>query len=179
MRYRVAAVAIAAAVAGACSSEAPTRPGAVSVPLLVQSDQHQGEPHHYGTHLTGNNEVPVRDTRGQGQATFKLNDDGTELSYKLNVANIENVTQAHIHLGAVGFNGGIVAWLYPSAPPSMLIPGRTQGTLGEGVITAANLTGTLAGQTLEALLDRIQAGGAYVNVHTSQFPGGEIRGQIR
>ena len=105
MRYRIATVGSAAAVAGACSAETPTRPGAVSVPLLVQADQHAGEPHHYGTHLTGDNEVPVRDTGGQGQATFKLNDDGTELSYKLNVANIENVTQAHIHLAAAGTNG--------------------------------------------------------------------------
>ena len=179
MRYRLATVAIAVALAGACSSETPTRPGAVSVPLLVQADQHAGEPHHYGTHLTGNNEVPVRDTGGQGQATFKLNDDGTELSYKLNVANIENVTQAHIHLGAVGANGGIVVWLYPSAPPSLLIRGRSQGTLGEGVITSANLVGLLLGKPLGDLLAQIQAGGAYVNVHTSQFPGGEIRGQIR
>ena len=52
-------------------------------------------------------------TGAQGQAMFKLSDDGQSITYKLNVANIENVTQAHIHVGALGVNGGIVAWLFP------------------------------------------------------------------
>ena len=99
-------------------------------------------------------------------------------AYKLNVANIENVTQAHIHAAPAGTNGGIVAWLYPSAPPSQLIPGRSQGTLGEGEITAASLVNALAGKPLSDLITLLQNGGAYVNVHTSQFPGGEIRGQV-
>ena len=94
-------------------------------------------PHNLGTHLSGAEEVPVRDTNAQGQAIFQVNPEGTAISYKLNVANIENVTQAHIHLAPAGSNGGIVAWLYPAAPPSQLIPGRSQGTLGEGEITAA------------------------------------------
>jgi hypothetical protein len=131
-----------------------------------------------GTHLNGDEEVPARDTRAQGQAIFQVNEDGTAVSYTLIVANIENVTQAHIHLAPAGSNGGIVAWLYPAAPPSQLIEGRTQGTLGEGTLTASSLVGSLAGQPLSALLDAMRNGGAYVNVHTLQFPPGEIRGQI-
>ena len=73
----------------------------------------------------------------------------------------------------------IVAWLYPSAPPQQLIPGRSSGTLGEGTITAADLVGPLAGQRLSDLVAAIDAGNAYVNVHTSQFPSGEVRGQVR
>jgi hypothetical protein len=60
-----------------------------------------------------------------------------------------------------------------------VIPGRSDGTLGEGTFTAANLRGALAGQPLSALLDAMQDGNTYANVHTSQFSGGEIRGQIR
>jgi hypothetical protein len=132
----------------------------------------------YRTHLSGGGEVPVVVTNAQGQATFKLSKDGTELHYKLNVANIENVTQAHIHLGPATGTGGIVAWLYPSAPPLQLIPGPSNGTLAEGVITADNLVGTLAGQPLQALIDAIEAAGTYVNVHTTANPPGEIRGQL-
>jgi hypothetical protein len=72
-----------------------------------------------------------------------------------------------------------VAFLYPDAPPAQLIPGRSNGVLAEGVITADDLIGPLAGQSLDDLLDQIRAGNVYVNVHTTQFPGGEVRGQIR
>lgn len=132
----------------------------------------------YHTHLTGDEEVPAVETLAQGQATFKLSKDGTELSYRLIVANIENVLMAHIHLGPPGCNCPVVVWLYPDAPPPQLIPGRSQGVLATGVITADDLVGDLAGQSLDDLVAAIQAGNTYVNVHTSANPGGEIRGQI-
>ncbi|HET6558005.1 MAG TPA: CHRD domain-containing protein [Prolixibacteraceae bacterium] len=133
----------------------------------------------FNAHLTGDQEVPVRETLAQGQAIFKLSKDGTELSYKLIVANLDNLHMAHIHLAPAGSNGGVVAWLYPSAPPMMLIPGTTNGILAQGVITDASLVGALAGQTLADLVEQIVAGNTYVNVHTTLYPGGEIRGQIK
>jgi hypothetical protein len=132
----------------------------------------------YRTHLAGRFEVPVNDSRAQGQAIFQLNRAGDELSYRLIVSNIENVTMAHIHLAPADANGPVVAWLYPSMPPAQLIPGRFNGTLATGVITSANLVGPLAGSDLSDLVAAIEAGNAYVNVHTSQYPGGEVRGQI-
>jgi len=51
--------------------------------------------------------------------------------------------------------------------------------LAEGVITEANLTGDLAGQPLDVLIDHFVAGNAYVNVHTVFKSGGEIRGQVK
>jgi hypothetical protein len=56
--------------------------------------------------------------------------------------------------------------------------GRFDGMLADGKITAVNLTGALQGQPLSVLIDKIKAGEAYVNVHTAQNPGGEIRGQL-
>jgi hypothetical protein len=155
--------------------------------VLITAGVAAAQPKNFRAHLSGREEVPSRDTRAQGQAKFQLSPDGTELSYKLIVANIENVVAAHIHLGAVGVNGPVVAFLAgPFAPGG----GRTDGVLAQGTITAANLVGSLAGQPLSDLIAQMVAGNTYVNVHTNDgidppntgpgdFPGGEIRGQIR
>lgn len=132
----------------------------------------------FRAHLSGGDEVPANASLAQGQAIFQLSKNGTELSYKLIVANLDNVSASHIHIAPAGTNGGVVAFLYPSAPPSVLIPGTTNGILAEGVITAANLRGSLSGQPLSTLIDAMVAGNAYVNAHTTAYPGGEIRGQI-
>lgn len=133
----------------------------------------------FRAHLSGSEEVPPVATHAQGQAVFQLSRDGTELSYTLIAANIYDVLQAHIHLAPAGVNGPVVVWLYPSAPPPVLIPGRFSGVLARGTVTAADLVGLLAGGTLSDLIDEMEAGNAYVNVHTVANPGGEIRGQIR
>jgi hypothetical protein len=128
--------------------------------------------------LSGSQEVPPNNSIAQGQASFTLSDDNTLLFYKLTVRDIANVTQAHIHVGPPGMNGPVVLFLYPSAPPPVLIPGPFTGVLGRGVARAEDLLGPMAGQPLSVLVDAIESGGAYVNVHTTQLPAGEIRGQI-
>jgi glucose/arabinose dehydrogenase len=141
---------------------------------------------HFAARLTGSEEVPARETRAQGHASFQLSKDGTELSFRLVAANIANVVGAHIHLAPAGENGAVVVNLLPVAPDG----GRFSGVLATGTITAADLVGPLAGQPLSALVEAMAAGDAYVNVHTDDgeppadtgpgdFPGGEIRGQIR
>lgn len=140
----------------------------------------QGPHENFRTHLSGDEEVPAVDTQAQGQAIFKLSADGESLDYKLIAANIENVLMAHIHIAPAGANGGVVVWLYPEdGPPPALIEGRFDGVLAEGTITEDDLVGSLAGQDLDSLLEEMRAGNAYVNVHTEQNPGGEVRGQIR
>lgn len=134
----------------------------------------------FRAHLNVAQEVPEPevDSNPQGQAIFQLSRDGSELSYKLIVANIENVIMAHIHLAQPGETGGVVVWLYPEGPPPQEIPGRFNGVLAEGVITSESLVGALAGEDLSALIDEINANNAYVNVHTDQNQPGESRGQI-
>ena len=183
-----------------CSSDnvQPTAP--FSVPVVTQQ-QHapaaaaQANGGNYGTPLSAAEEVMpagvTNTSNARGNAIFQLSADGTELSYKLIVANIENAFMAHIHRGVAGTNGGIVVWLYPSTAtvPGPVGGGRLDGVIAEGTITAANLVGTLAGMPLSALIDLLQTGGAYVNVHTNDgiaptntgpgdFPGGEVRGQV-
>lgn len=179
-------------LAVACSSEAPpTAP--LSVPVFSQPGQSpNANGGNFGTPLSGDEEVPPRPTRARGNAIFHLNAEATELSYKLIAANIENAFMGHIHQGQPGVNGPIVVWLFPSTTPNVTLPlggGRLDGVIAEGTITAADLTGPLAGQPLSVLLDLLSNGGAYVNVHTNDgvdppntgpgdFPGGEIRGQV-
>jgi hypothetical protein len=152
-----------------------------------------GANRNWSTHANGATEVPVRDTTlGQGQAIFHLTKDGSALEYKLIASNIENVFMAHIHMGPPGVIGPIVVWLYPSTAvaPGPTGAGRHDGVLAEGTVTAANLVGPLAGQPLSALIEAMNSGNAYVNVHTNDgvppvdtgpgdFPGGEIRGDLR
>jgi hypothetical protein len=115
-----------------------------------------------------------------------LSRDNLELSFQINVSNIENVFAAHLHLGQPGVNGPIVVPLY-MAPVG---GGPERGVLVRGTITAADLTGPLAGHTLEDLIGALLDGDIYVNVHTNDgvgdpntgpgdFPGGEIRGQFQ
>ena len=147
----------------------------------------------FGTHLSGDEEVPPRDTLAQGQAIFQLSKDGSELHYKLIVANIENVFQAHIHKGARGISGPVAVWLFPSTMPGAgpTGGGRINGVIAEGTITTADLVNqVLTGiTTLEQLIAAIESGNAYVNAHTNDgvapantgpgdFPGGEVRGQL-
>lgn len=120
------------------------------------------------------------DSAATGQALLQVNSAGDLISYQLNIQGIENVTMAHIHIADVpGGNGPPAVWLYPSAPPAKLIPGPFSGLLGQGSFTEMELVGPLAGMTLGDLLVAIGENRAYVNVHTEQFPGGEIRGQLQ
>jgi CHRD domain len=140
----------------------------------VVSPTASAQPTNFRAVLSGGNEVPEVVTLARGVATFQLSDDGTELTYRLVVANIENVVAAHIHLAPAGVNGPVVAFLFSGAPS-----GRSNGVLAEGTITAANLVGPLAGQPLSALVTAMEAGNTYANAHTSPAHlGGEIRGQI-
>jgi hypothetical protein len=135
----------------------------------------------WSTHLTNDQEIPTPiPTLAQGQAVFKLSDDGSALHYTLIASNIENVLQAHIHLrvNADAGTGGIVGWLYPDGPPAMLIPGRHDGVLAEGTITSANLVNALAGKEISDLVAALDSGLAYVNVHTTLNQPGEIRGNL-
>src|SRR2546428_9830099 len=138
---------------------------------------HASRSGNFTAHLSAGQEVqvPAVISNAQGEAIFKLSDDGTELTYNLVVANIENVKFAHIHMAPTGVNGPVVAFLFHGPT----LTGRTQGVLAEGTISASDLVGPLAGHPLSDLVAAIQSGGAYANVHTDAYPAGEIRGQIK
>lgn len=146
--------------------------------MVLTTSMAQAVPVNFRAHLS--EELSTVETLGQGQAIFQISKDGLSVSYRLIVANIDNISMAHIHVAAApGANGPPAVWLYPSAQPPVLIPGYTQGTLATGLFTSANFVGPLAGMTMSALVTAIEEGRAYVNVHTTAYPGGEIRGTLR
>ncbi len=133
-----------------------------------------GGHHGFKSEITGGQVVPPVKTMAKGEAVFTLTK-GDELTYKLTVTDMENVTAAHIHIGKMGKNGGPVAGLFAGPKKE----GKFSGTLSEGTITAKELMGPLAGKSVKDLVALIKSGDAYVNVHTDKYPDGEIRGQIK
>jgi aldose sugar dehydrogenase len=130
----------------------------------------------FGAILTGREEVPSVATAASAIAQFVLNADGS-LSYELRATGeIENVTQAHIHLGAHQQNGPVVLFLYGLAAPRNFHAGEliSSGTARDSnVIARAGFTPSISN-----LVQRMRQGRAYANLHTTAFPAGEVRGQI-
>ena len=128
----------------------------------------------YTANLIGSSEVPAVNTVANGQAVFKLSADGNSMTFTLTVSNIENVTQAHIHFAPAGVAGPVVVPLFGQPKTGVFT-----GILAEGLITSSVFGGQLLGKTMNDLVTNIEAGNAYVNVHTAQNSPGEIRGQLQ
>ena len=175
MRLAPSVLALAcAALAAGCADRAQEPAREIVLPVFASS--HESD--NFVATASGGEEVPANSSRGRGTAVFHLSDDGTTLHYKLIVANIENVTQSHIHIAPKGVNGPVVVFLF-----GFVAGGVTEnGVLAEGDITAANLIARPAigfGATMAELLAAMRSGGAYVNVHTVAVPSGAIRGQVQ
>ena len=129
--------------------------------------------------LSGPDEVPEVDTGASGVGRYQLRDGGTTLEFDHSLRRLRDVVAAHLHLGAEGENGPVVAFLIPadlsalSRVESTRLRKRIEGTLSGG-----DLMGPLAGQPLDVLIAAIEAGNVYVNIHSGRAPSGEIRGQV-
>jgi CHRD domain len=136
--------------------------------------------------LTGYEEDPlVLSTTGNGSFRARIDERQQEISYRLRYADLEgNILQAHIHLGGAAQSGGISVFLCtnlgngpagtPLCPPA---PGSVSGTLTPASVVGPVAQGIAAGEFQE-LVDAIRAGVTYANVHSSKYPGGEIRAQL-
>lgn len=125
--------------------------------------------------LRGSEEVPPVSTDAQGLVQFVVSSNEKKMGYRLTVNNLDNFTEAHLHLGKKGMNGPVVVFLFGPTNPGISV---TEGVV-QGVITADNLVGPLEGRSLSTLVELMREGKTYVNAHTTQNPDGEIRGQIR
>ena len=148
---------------------------------LIAASTAIAQPTNFVAHLSGSGEVPSVATTATGQAVLHLNASGTELDFMLMVANIDDVTQAHIHCGAADVAGPVVVFLYGLGPVVSPNGVLAQGTRGAGNViprpSSAACPGGVA--NFAELIAKMQSGDAYVNVHTVVNPGGEIRGQIQ
>jgi CHRD domain-containing protein len=108
--------------------------------------------------LSGASEVPPADPDGTGLARIAINDATNRICTDLEVRMIGTVTAAHIHRGAAGTNGPVVVTLDPPDDND-----------SDDCDTAD-----------DALIDQIRHNPSafYVNVHTTDYPDGAIRGQI-
>jgi hypothetical protein len=158
-----------------------------AVPIgTIQADGDDHKQRSFRIKLSSFQEVPALSSPAKGEFRLRISGDGTSLSYVLSYSDLSAaVTQAHIHLGQRHTNGGISVFLCgtasnPGPAGTPLCP--ASGTV-ERTVTAAEVIGP-AGQGIAAgefaeLVTAIRAGATYANVHTTTFPGGEIRGQIK
>jgi len=142
--------------------------------------------------LEGPEEVPSNLSVARGSFEAKVDPKARTIEYSLTYEGLQGaVTQAHIHVGQAGVNGGISVWLCATASTRPNVPATApsppecpapSGTV-EGRAEAASVVGPV-GQLVPAgdfdrVVRAIREGVAYVNVHSTLLPGGEIRGQIK
>ena len=148
-------------------------------------------PNSFGALLIGYEEVPAIFTSGSGSVQLQINKERTSIFYKLSYSGLSSaVTQAHIHFAARPGNGGIVVFLCdntgkaPGGVPACPNSGTVKGTLTAVDVNPPNDPEPVTAQGIAAadfsgLLGAIEHGDAYSNVHTVNFPAGEIRGWLR
>ena len=143
-------------------------------------------PNNFNAQLGGGQEVPPRTTGATGQATFQLKDE-TQLDFTLNIVNVPNLVAVHIHCAQAGENGPIGATLYGPLTPG---GGSVDTFSAQGTIAAPDAGNGCGWADLAVMVEAMRSGNTYVNVHSDDgvdpadtgpgdFPGGEIRGQIK
>jgi CHRD domain len=137
--------------------------------------------------LRGIEEPPSVITPASGEFKATISRDETSIEYELSFEDLVGaVTQAHIHVGQKGVNGGVSVFLCgtqaipgPPGTPSCQGPnsGKVTGTITSASVIGPSGQGVAAGEFAD-LLKAIRSGVTYANVHSTMWPGGEVRGQI-
>lgn len=137
--------------------------------ILVSAVNAQAAVIEFASILNGASETPPNASPGTGSA-FVLFDDATkQLVWNLSFSGLlAPVTAAHIHTGAAGVAGPVAFGIDAASNPGVFVDG------------IGKTTGIFAGVSVLSLAQETSlfAGDLYFNLHTSAFPGGEIRGQI-
>jgi hypothetical protein len=145
--------------------------GSVLAISFVQPQQQVLGQEAFTAELSGDNELPPVNTEANGTITIQGNNQS--LNYQLALIDMTNVTAAHIHFGNEDENGKVVVALLKSDSTS----GIEVESIG-GNFTDEDVQGPLVELPLDQLIGFMGNGSTYVNVHSTDFPLGEIRGQI-
>lgn len=142
---------------------------------------------HLKATMSGYQEVPAISSTGTADFTADVSKDGSSISWRLSYSGLEGtVQQSHIHFGQRSVNGSISVFLCTNLgngpAGTQPCPGPHSGTIS-GTFTAADVTAGAKGQGIDAgeyveLVRAIDAGKTYANLHTTTWPGGEIRAQL-
>lgn len=152
----------------------------VATLLAVASSANASSSRVFAT-LTGFQEVPAVLTDGSGYFRARINRNNT-VDFVLKVDNLSGIFAAsHIHFAQKGVNGGIMVTLC-GGPPTAVVPScnnEIRGTINaDNVGIGAAAQGVAAGD-IQAFIKALRSGKTYINVHTSAFPPGELRGRVR
>lgn len=140
----------------------------------------------YATNLESYQEVPALSTPASGRFRAVLDESAQTIEYELSYRDLaSDVAQAHVHFGQRGVNGGIMVFLCSNLgngpAGTQACPGPRDGSIS-GTLAAANVIGPanqgIAATEFAEVVAALRRGVAYANVHTANFPGGEIRGQV-
>jgi hypothetical protein len=160
---------------------------AVAVTAVVATAIATNGSNKVGGTLRGYQEVPAVSTTATGTFSARIVDGGQAINYTLKYSGLEaDATQAHIHFGQKSVNGGISLWFCGSAtnpgpagtPVCPARAGTVTGTADASDVVGPAAQGIAAGELAE-LVRAIRAGKTYANVHSTKFPGGELRLQLR
>jgi len=142
-----------------------------------------GKRHVKADTLTGYQETPAVSSPATGSFTAEIDEGTSIITYKLTYTGLTAAALfAHIHFGYRFIAGGVSAFLCggggkPACPPGTVAEAVVAGTILPADIIGPAGQGIAAGE-FDELIRAIRAGVTYVNVHSTTFPTGEIRGQI-
>lgn len=159
----------------------------------VAAGDHSRRNDRFSARLKPTEEVPAVSSSARGWFKAWIDEANQTISYELSYEGLEGApAQAHIHVGQRRVNGGISVFLCGNAPtvPAETVPQPPAcppppATI-TGELTPANIVGPVpqgielptTANEFDELLRMVREGLTYANVHTSRFPGGEIRGQV-
>ena len=146
--------------------------------LIVPAAHSQTE--RFSARLGGAEEVPPINTAGTGN--FEMTIQQGTITFELTFADLSSpLGVAHLHFAPSKVAGGVMIFLCGGGGQPAC-PATTEGTI-TGTITAANVVGPtgqgIAPADLDSALEAVRDGLSYANMHTANFGGGEIRGQVR